>query len=144
MTQDVIVYLTGMQFEMGAGGDSEPIETVSAGKYYEKDGKHYVFYDEPVEGERTVIKNRLTFYDRTLEVSKKGPINVHMVFEENKQNLTEYTTPFGRMMIGINTGKMTIDLSKEEEYLLTADYTLDANYEFLAECKIKIRICTAK
>ena len=43
MTKDVLVTVRGLQ--MTPDGD-DTIEVTTTGKYYEKDGKRYLFYDE--------------------------------------------------------------------------------------------------
>ena len=40
MTKDVLVSLRGLQFDQSET-ESEKIETIMAGTYYEKNGKHY-------------------------------------------------------------------------------------------------------
>lgn len=138
MTQKVLLTFTGMQFgqdEEGAG----QIETVSRGDYYKKNGSHYVIYEERLEGSEDVLKNRLKFNENTLELHRTGAVNVRMVFEENKKNLTGYNTPFGQILMGINTKK--IQISEQEEHIaVEVDYALDMNDEFLSDCHMKIDI----
>ncbi len=76
-----------------------------------------------------------------MELSRNGLVNVHMVFQENKKNLTNYNTPFGQIMIGIDTKKVHIE-ETEDNITVDVDYSLDVNYEFLAECHIRIDICS--
>ena len=35
-----------------------------------------------------------------------------MVFEKNRKNLTYYRTPYGQMLIGINTKNMKVNVSE--------------------------------
>lgn len=72
-----------------------------------------------------------------MEVTKKGLMNVHMVFEQNKKNMTNYCTPFGNILIGIDTGKVMI-MEEPDKIKIAVDYVLEANYEHLADCKIEI------
>lgn len=48
MTKDVIVTISGLQFAQET--ETEPVEIVTAGSYYKKNGKHYIIYDEVMEG----------------------------------------------------------------------------------------------
>ena len=48
MTKDVIVSISGLQ--MPAEGEAEPVEVITVGDYYQKNGKHYVLYEEVNEG----------------------------------------------------------------------------------------------
>ena len=74
-----------------------------------------------------------------LELTKRGFVNVHMLFEENKKSLTNYATPFGDVLIGIDAKKITLT-EEEHKICIDIDYALEANYEFLADCKINVEI----
>ena len=40
MTKDVLISISGLQF---AGGEnSEPVEVITSGSYYKKNGRHYI------------------------------------------------------------------------------------------------------
>ena len=84
MTKDVIVTISGLQFAQET--ETEPVEIVTAGSYYKKNGKHYIIYDEVMEGFEGSTKNIIKLTEDSLDVTKKGVTNVHMVFEENKKN----------------------------------------------------------
>ena len=48
MTKDVLITISGIQTIDGEVND--PIETVTPGEYYFRNGKHYILYDEVQEG----------------------------------------------------------------------------------------------
>lgn len=137
MTKEVIVSISGLQF--AEDGTNEPVEVITAGDYYNKNGKHYIVYDEVMEGFEGTTKNRIKLADDLLDITKKGISNVHMIFEKDKKNLTYYYTPFGSILIGIDAKQIEI---KEEEHNIdvTVDYELEVNYEHLADCKIHMNI----
>ena len=58
-----------------------------------------------------------------------------MVFEESKKIMTDYRTPFGSILIGIDTRQIRVE-EKEEKIRVHVDYALEVNYEYLADCKI--------
>ena len=64
-----------------------------------------------------------------------------MVFQENKKNLTNYNTPFGQILVGIDTKKIQVE-EHEDNIVVDVDYALDINYEFLSDCHIRINICS--
>ena len=143
MTKDVLVSISGLQMAVNdmESNDDEPIEVLSSGTYYFKNGKHYVFFEEVAEGMPGVTKTQIKWKGaELLEVSKKGLSNVHMIFEKNRKNRCYYDTPFGQLNLGIFMTEMMVD-EKEEEILIRAEYSLDVNYEPLADCTIRIRIC---
>lgn len=143
MTKDVLVSISGLHMDALSGmlnGDDEAIEVVTPGNYYCKNGKHYVIYDEVMEGMHGTIKNRIKITGTdSVEIMKTGLSNTHMVFERNKKNITYYQTPYGQMLIGVKTRNMEINVT-EENIDVSVDYELDINYEPLADCKIKMEI----
>lgn len=138
MTKDVLIALRGLQFDQSEA-EADKIETIMPGTYYERNGSHYVLYEELMEGFYEMTKNRIKFGEHFLELTRSGLINVHMLFEENKKNMTNYSTPYGNILIGINTKKVHID-SNPDRIVVDVDYALDINYEYLADCKILVDV----
>ena len=135
MTKDVLIAIKGMQFE--GAEDPDEIEVIQRGQYYERNGSHYLMYEEPVEGTTEVIKNRIKFKEEEVQVAKKGAVNTILTFTKNEKNMTNYATPFGNLVVGIDTRGIALDL-QEDKMDIKVDYSLDINYEFLADCKISI------
>lgn len=138
MTKDIFLALKGLQIETGEDQPQE-LETISPGQYYKRGDSHYVLYDEVTEGFSAPTKNMIKFRDSLVEVTKKGLINVHLIFEKNKKNMTSYATPYGNIMIGIDTRDVQI---REEEQQITVNvwYALEANYQHLSDCRIDLDI----
>lgn len=137
MTKDVLITISGLQFMDEE--DAEPVEVITAGEYYYRNGKHYILYDEVMEGFEGLTKNRIKIGKDFLDISKKGVSNVHMSFEKNKKNLTSYQTPFGNLLIGIDARKVHI-AEEENEIDIKVEYDLEVNYEHLAECSLTMNI----
>lgn len=138
MTKEVLLTLQGLQFDQREE-DADKIETVTVGDYFKKNDRHYVVYEEITEGFEQATKNRLKFSDHMVELTRNGLVNVHMVFQENKKNMSNYNTPFGQILVGIDTKRINID-EKEDNIVVDVDYALDINYEFLSDCHIRIDI----
>lgn len=136
MTKDVIISISGVQI---TDGDKGGVEMITAGTYYLKNGKHYIFYDEVLEDTEEVIKNTIKISEGGLDIVKKGSSSVHMVFEEHKKNLSCYMTPFGELMVGVDTGEIAID-EQEHELNVKVGYSLDINYEHVSECNIVVNV----
>ena len=134
MTKEVLVTIRGMQFTKQEEGDLEPIEVIMAG-----DNKHYVIYDEVIEGFDGTTRNIIKLQEDCVDIIKKGVANVHMTFEKNKKNVTCYDTPYGSLMLGINA--KNIDIHEEEDDIqVKVEYALELNYEHLANCNIRMAI----
>lgn len=56
MTKDVLVSVRGAHI---ADGETNNLEVITAGSYYFKNGKHYIIYDEILEGEEGSIRNTI-------------------------------------------------------------------------------------
>ncbi|MCD7968004.1 MAG: DUF1934 domain-containing protein [Clostridiaceae bacterium] len=134
MTRDVLITISGIQL---AEGDSNEVEMITAGDYFQKNGSHYILYDEVMEGQNDIIRNTIKIRPQGLDIIKRGSSNVHMTFEKDKKNLSCYATPFGEMMIGINTNDIMI---AEDSLKVRVSYSLDINYQHVSECNINLDI----
>ena len=65
MNKEVIINISGLQLDAGT---EEPIELMTTGDYYLKNGKHYVIYDELTDDSQ-VVKNRLKISPKVVELS---------------------------------------------------------------------------
>ncbi|MEY8518777.1 DUF1934 domain-containing protein [Lachnospiraceae bacterium 29-84] len=139
MKKDVLLSISGLQFVSKDEEDAEQVEVITAGDYYKKNGKHYVLYDEVMEGFTGNTRNIIKLTEDSLDITKKGVSNVHMVFEKNKKNVSYYNTPFGSLLIGIDA--KNIDIAETEDNIdVKVKYNLEVNYEHLADCFITMSI----
>ena len=146
MTKDVLLSISGLHQDVTgieAQGDepgNEPIEVIAPANYYEKNGKHYVIYDEIVEGMPGSIRNTVKITgDSMFEVTKNGRSGSRMVFEKDKMNMTNYQTPYGEVLVGIHTRDIQVHV-EEENIDVEISYGLDVNEEAVSECQLKVNI----
>lgn len=136
MTKDVIVSISGLQMDME---NQAPIEVITVGNYYYKNGKHYILFDEAAGDSGVLTKNTIKIAENRVDVIKKGESSVHMIFEPDTKNMTYYQTPFGSFLVGINTLK----ISRQEDDLnihTKINYALEVNYSHMSDCSIEINI----
>lgn len=137
MDKEVLIHVRGLQ-TIESDGDQEPIEIVVPGEYYFRNGSHYLRYEEILEDFAEPTINYIKISPRGMEVRKKGVVNVHMVFEQGKKNMTYYTTPYGTIEMGI--AATNLDLEEDESGLnMKVDYALDMNQEHVADCYLAIK-----
>ena len=112
MTKDVLVSISGKHIDImndpaeGYETGDDAIEVVTPADYYCRNGKHYIIYDEVFEGMAGTVKNKIKITGTDMvEIMKSGLTSSHMIFEKNKKNLTYYKTPYGQMLVGVNTKK---------------------------------------
>ena len=143
MTKEVLLTISGLHmdaFSDEPDEDNAPIEVITPATYYLKNGKHYVLYDELVEGMLGSIKNTIKITgDSKLEMKKTGITNTNMVFEKEKINVTQYDTPYGEMMVGVYTKDMKVNV-EEHNIDVSIAYALDVNSEKVADCSIVMNI----
>ena len=144
MTKEVVVRVRGIQFVIGGDQrqeEAEPVEVFSMGEYYFRNGTHYIKYDEMMGGFTEKTQNLIKIRDHSVELRKKGLSNVHMVFEEQKKNISYYQTPFGTMEMGIAATR--VDMKQEEDEMnVHIEYALEVNESHVADCDIQIGVAS--
>lgn len=139
MTKEVIVSLQGLQnMEQEEG---EPVELISSGTYIFENGKHLIQYEEVDEEDQEITNVTLLLEKDHVEIIKQGMSNVQMVFDSSRKTTSCYKTPYGDLMVGINTTDISM---KELEDIINVElkYALDMNYNHVADCKVMIKIAS--
>ena len=137
MEKDVWVSVEGLQY--GDNPEGDRIEIMTPGSYYRKKDQHYVMYDEIAEGGEEITRNVVKFDTDMISISKSGFTNVEMIFEKNKRNMTNYITPYGSLLVGIDASKVDV-IENDEDIQVDIAYSLDVNYEHMADCRLHMDI----
>lgn len=136
MTKDVLIRISGIQM---ADGENDNVEVITSGDYFLKNGKHYIQYEEVMEGFTDAVKSTIKVSSQGMDVRKIGASHVHMSFEPNKRSIASYATPMGEMMIGINTNQISID--EAEDWLkVKVIYSLDINFDKFTDCELVLDV----
>ena len=136
MTKDVFVSICGLHF---TDDGQDPTELIVPGKYYFRNGKHYILYDEVTEGMDGHTSNVIKIGENSLEITKKGLMNTRLVVEKGKSHRTVYQTPFGDIELSLTGQELTVT-ETEERIDIRAEYVLAVNEENLSECTIEMNI----
>ena len=140
MTDKVLIKLKGMHTITEA--DQDDVEVIVPGSCARMGDTWYVSFNEPVEETGTEIKSLLKMRRDSLEVTRTGAINTHMVFEKGKKTFAGYVTPLGEISLGISA--LDVRLQESDRGLdMKAYYDLDINYEPAARCSIDISVTDA-
>ena len=137
MTEEVLISVKGLHTLEDTQKDE--VEVISAGKYYKRNGKHYVLFEETVEGSGESINSRIKLAGERMEVCQKGAVNSQLVFERNRKNESWYGTPYGNMLAGIRVKDMKMEES-EDIIKASVDYSLELNYEHMTDCSLQVKI----
>ena len=138
MNREVELVLSGLHDTEGAS-DKNAVKTAQTAQYFKRNDSHYLLYEEDLEGFDGTCKSRIKFRDNLLELTRQGAVEMHMIFEENKRHMIPYNTPYGQLMLGIETGRVLVE-EQEDQIHVTVEYTLDHEGEPLSESCLKIHI----
>lgn len=122
MTKDVVVRVTGLH---ALEGDSGEISVVTPGSYYFRNGKHYLVYEERLEGQPEPVRcTVLTDGKRVWMI--RTDAGIRMEFEAGRTTMSCYSTPYGTMTMNITTTSVDVMVS-EEQIRIGLEYTLEIN-----------------
>lgn len=138
MTKDIILTISGLHKTDEEAAD--PIEIITPGQYFWKNGKHYVIYDEIMEGLEHPVKSTLKFTEDQVELLRSGQAATRMTFQENQEHHVIYQTPMGALSISLYTEKIEAELL-EEQMNLEIYYSLKTAGAVLSESALRINVC---
>ncbi|MBC8531707.1 DUF1934 domain-containing protein [Gehongia tenuis] len=128
MKKDVMVSIVGSQV---GGGEEQPIHLITTGKYYVKDGAHYLEYEENelggMEGSVTVLC--IEPEAQRVSMHRQGDVQAVFVFEEKKRYVSSYQTPFGNILMGVFPVHVAVHFD-EEGGTVELKYQMDIESKF--------------
>ncbi|MBR5495787.1 MAG: DUF1934 domain-containing protein [Oscillospiraceae bacterium] len=120
--------------------DSDQTDLYTQGKFYKKNDKFYIVYNEtPTTGStdgKTIIK--VTPNERVL-ITRTGMLASELLIQTGKRNVGYYGTEFGDLAIGISQAKIDCNLD-EKGGKLTVEYDIDVNSSFLSKNRLEIQV----
>ena len=141
MTEDILISVRGLHtldIEQEEE-ETDELEMTMPGKYYFRNGKHYVLFEETDEESQSVVKNRFKLSEDRLEISKKGVMNATMTFQRGEKSSSWYGTPVGDVQLGIEVTDMQL-MEGEDEIEMNVAYALEMNSEHVSDSSIRLRI----
>lgn len=138
MTKDIILTISGLHATDGE--TDEPVEIMTPGQYYLKNGKHYILFDEIMEGIDGQIKSTIKFTEDKVELLRTGAASTRMIFEKGQEHMVIYQTPIGPLSISLYTEDIIADL-KEEQMNLMINYSLKAEEQIITESTVRLNVC---
>ena len=136
MTKDVMVTISGFHMNEEEG---DTIEMVHIGEYYERNGTHYILYEERLEGIAEPVKNRIKVREQRIELQKRGPVTVNMVFEKDKRQSSTYAIPYASLLM--ETCITSVEVCAGEDRMeAKASYELNVNGVRCASCDVRVLV----
>ena len=138
MTKEVLIRISGSHY-IESDPEADLLELIVPGEYYFRNGKHYLIYDEVMEENMAPVHNVVKIADKMMEITKNGDVGSKLHFEKNSKKMSKYTTPYGQMMVAVNTKDLHM---KEEEHSLKVEveYSLEINYEHVSDCRLVLDV----
>lgn len=122
-----------------AENEDADVATYHLAEYFKKNDSHYLLYEEKQEGFDKTSKNRIKFKENRVELTRQGLVQTHMIFEENKKHMTQYASPYGAILLGIDTKRVSVE-EQENAIKVEVEYVLEADGEHLSKCKIELHV----
>ena len=135
MAKDVLVSIKGTQI---IDGEKDTVEMITAGTWYEKNGKQYLLYEESYEEVQVTTKNTLKITPELIEVSKKGVVSSKMIYELGKKHQTNYMTPMGMIVLGITTVDIFVE-ADADTLRVEIKYAMEMNGQFVSNNTMEIQ-----
>ncbi len=138
MNREVELVLSGLHAS-GQDAEGDAVETAQPAQYFKRNDSHYLLYEERMDEGETLCKSRIKFRDHLLELTRQGAVEMHMIFEENKRHTVPYNTPYGQLLLGIETRRVLVE-EQEDQIRVTVEYALDHEGEPISESCLKLHI----
>lgn len=125
LTKDVTISVKGL---LGVDKNGDEIELNTSGTYdYGEDEVSFTY----LETELTGLEGTVTTFTVTSDavtISREGTVNMQMLFEEGRQNHFNYSTPYGSIMMSVDT-QMIEGNFHEHGGFLEVSYVIDMQRE---------------
>lgn len=134
MAKDVLVSVKGTQV---IGEESDTVEVITSGTWYEKNDKQYLIYEETFEEIKEITRNTVKIAPNLVEVTKRGVVESRMVYERGKKHVANYMTPMGLIVLGITTKDLFVEANQEKLHV-EIRYALEMNGQFVSDSSLEI------
>lgn len=141
MTKDVLLSIRGLYTEDNE--DEDAIETLAPAEFFVKEGVYYIFFEEIIDDTTGITRSRIKYSDKCFELTRKGELSVHLLFEEGKKTLNTYQMPYGTLVVGLNT-KLIEKSETDDEIKIHIDYAMEINYQKVSDNTIEVVIKSVK
>lgn len=138
MEKPVIISIRGVQAL--EPGDEDIMELVTQGVLRQEEGEGFSL--TYLESELTGLEGTTTTFQVVpgcITLRREGTLNSEMVFQEGKKHVSLYETPYGGLMLGVNTHRAKASLG-EQGGSLSIRYALEVDSQPIGENSFEIQI----
>lgn len=139
MKQNIWVSVSGL--ETPGDEDGQQVVSCSGGRYYKKDEKEYIVYEERLDPEDPtyVIQTMIRIEGHRVILIRNRDVSGQLVFEEGSSHTAKYQTLVGALLLRIHTKKLHME-RMEHAIRIQAEYGLELEGQEQGLQKIDIRI----
>jgi len=124
---------------MSFQNDDDKLEVVTPGDFYKKEGLYIVEYDETkisgMEGTKTILK----IGDDSFTLLREGNTMTNMNFQNGKESISIYDTPYGVLQIKIKTKDLSVNVDDQGGEVLV-NYNMVVSGANQTDTKLKVNI----
>ncbi len=135
MTREVNVIMEGVT----SGTEDDRITVKTDGLYNYQNGKHFIRFEEALEGTNQITNNILKITQNQIHLTKKGAMNTTMIFDVKETSQITYQTPYGSLIFQVNTKELVVE-EYINEIVVNLNYTLYSNGKHLSDNQTRIKI----
>ena len=122
MKKEIMISIEGKQ--KADGQSLQPIELLTEGTYYLKNGTHYISYKESDLTGFSGCTTTLKIKDEIVSMTRFGDSNTHFEFVRGRNFTTHYDTPYGSFSVDVLPDKVDVALEESEGSVALA-YSLE-------------------
>lgn len=138
MKRDVLISLRGTQRYLGE--PPEAVELVTRGTLTWGRGKFAVAYTETaLTGTEGVISTFFISGKNRVVLTRSGPIQSKMIFDEGQKNEGLYDLGFGALLVGVAAKQVAADMS-ENGGTIRIDYTVEIEQSTTSQNTYEINV----
>lgn len=119
--------------------ESDTIELVTVGNFYMKGNIFYVTYNETelsgMDGTTTTLK----ISDDSVTLMRFGSNRSKMIFQKNKRHQSDYFTPYGKVLLGVEPSDMYVNMNEKGGELIIK-YALDLDNEVVSNNELHLKV----
>ncbi len=124
-----------------ADGEQQDMEMHGTGQLFEREDALYVLYEENPGIAGKTVRNFLKIEKNPCKVSlkKSGAVSWAVAFEEERHDVSEYQTPFGALLMEVETESVQLERTGRKISLQLV-YTLFIQGTKQAVCRLELEI----
>ncbi len=109
MSKNVIISVKGIQTDIEK--DTNTLELITEGKYYQKGSNYYITYKESEVTGMLGTTTTLKVGDGIVSLMRFGKVNSQFVFQKGLKHISSYETEYGNYTIGVYADNVEISIN---------------------------------